>query len=39
MKKNILSYLEETTLKYPSKIVFADNTRKITYENLVKEAK
>lgn len=37
--KNILSYLEETTLKYPSKIAFADNTREISYEGLVNESK
>lgn len=39
MKKNILSYLEETTLNFPSKIIFADNVREITYENFLKEAK
>ena len=39
MKKNILSYLEETTLNFPSKIIFADNIREITYENFLKEAK
>lgn len=39
MKKNILSYLEETSIKHFSKIAFADSVREITYENLVKEAK
>lgn len=38
-EKNILSYLEETTLNFPSKIIFADNVREITYENFLKEAK
>ena len=38
MKKNILEYLEETTINNKKKIAFIDNNREINYENFLQEA-
>ena len=39
MTKNVLKNLEEMATKYPKKVAFVDKTRKITYQDLVKESK
>lgn len=37
MKKNILEYLEETTINNKEKIAFIDNSREINYKDFLKE--
>jgi len=39
MKKNILQYLEETTLKFSNKIAFEEANRMVTYEEFTRNAK
>lgn len=39
MTKNVLKNLEEMATKHPKKVAFVDKTRKITYQDLVKESK
>ena len=39
MEKNILQYLEKTTMNFPNKIAFADIKREVTYFEFVQNAK
>ena len=39
MLTNVLEYIENSEKKYPDKIVFAEETKTITYSNLIDAAK
>lgn len=39
MKKSVLQYLERTCAKFPNKIAFADNKRKVTYTEFLANSK